>query len=363
MRLIRLVPWALFFGLAAACGGSDSGDGDGDGIPLEEIPGKYAAALCEAYTNCVGELFGVFRPGEDCVKNTTIQLEEELAKLVELVDKGRVKYYGNKAQACLDEVAGSSCDLLSQRAPESCETTMVGTVAEGEDCELDEECEGEQYCKMSDACPGKCASLEQAGATCSGDGDCVSGLTCGQTGRCVAPAQAGEACKQGEPDCVAGYICLGDSEAEKTPGTCIEIESAFAGAAGDDCALATNLCSTGLVCEIESITPVSGNCIAKVSTGDDCRAAFPDQCPDDEYCMLNDDPLDPFAGTCTAKPEPGEPCGKGLAPQPNICAPYARCDDGVCRKLAHLGEECSQKDTCYSGHCVDGACVASNSCE
>jgi hypothetical protein len=365
MRLIRLVPWAFVLGLAAACGGSESGrDSGGTGIPLEELPAKYAEAACAAYDSCIGDLLGIFRPGEDCVKNAKIQFEEELANLSELVDKGRVKYHGTRAQACLDEVAAGGCSLLIERAPASCEEALVGTLAEGEDCELDEECAGEQYCKVAAACPGKCASLEQAGAPCSGNGDCISGLTCGETGRCVAAAKSGEACKQGEPDCVPGYICLGDDAAQKTPGTCIALDRAFAGKSGDDCSLAEQWCGGDLVCEIKSITPVSGDCVAKVGTGDACRAAFPDQCPDDEYCVLDTTtPLDLFDGLCTSKPEAGEPCGKGLGGNPEICAPYARCDDGVCREIAHLGEECSQNATCYSDHCVGGACVASNSCE
>jgi hypothetical protein len=365
MRLIRLVPWAFVVGLAAACGGSDSGgDGSEQGIPLEELPEKYAEALCDAYESCIGDVLAIFRPGEDCVKNATTQLTEELASLSELVDKGRVEYHASKTQACLDEIAAGGCNFLIERAPASCEKALVGTLAEGEDCELDEECEGEQYCKVAAACPGKCASLEQAGGLCSGSGDCVSGLTCGETGRCVAPAKAGEDCKQGEPDCTPGYICLGDDAANKTPGKCQPLGSTFDGKAGDDCSLAEQWCGGGLVCEIKAIATVSGECVAKVGTGDACRAAFPDQCPDDEYCVLDTaTPLDLFDGTCTSKPEAGEPCGKALGGNPEICAPYARCDDGVCRALAHLGESCSQNATCYSDHCVGGACVASNSCE
>jgi len=391
MRLIRLVPWAFVFGLAAACGGSDSGGGGSDaggeggsdnvggapaaggddgsgggddrGIPLAEIPAEYAAALCSAYESCVGEVIELFVPGEDCVQKVTIQLQEELANLTELVDKGRVTYYPDKAQACIDELSAAGCSFLIERAPASCEAALVGTVAEGGDCELDEECEGAQYCKVGDACPGQCASLEQAGGLCTGNGDCVSGLTCGETGRCVAPAQAGEQCKQGEPDCTPGYICLGDDAAKKTPGKCLEIEATFAGKAGDACSLAEQWCGSGLVCEIDSVAPVSGKCVEKVGAGEACRAAFPDQCPGEQYCVLGGSQADPFAGTCTPKPEAGKPCGKGLGETASICAPYARCDGGVCRELAHLGEGCTLNATCYSDHCRDGACVASNSCE
>jgi hypothetical protein len=376
MRLIRLVPWALVFGLAAACGGGSSSGGgaeagasaggagaEDEGIPLAEVPARYAAAACTVYTACLGELFALFRPGEDCEKNTTVQLDEELAGLQAIVDAGRIKYDGTKLQACLDDVEATGCELLNERAPESCEAALQGTVAEGGDCQLDEECEGKQYCKIEAACPGTCTLLEQAGGPCSGSSDCVSGLSCGDTGRCVAPAEPGKACKGGEPDCSPGYICLGNDDDSNMPGTCKEIESTFSGMDGDACSLESKLCAAGYVCEITSVAPVGGTCAAKVSTGDACKAAFPDQCPDDEFCKLNGNPLTPFDGTCTSKPEAGEPCGKGLAPEPNICAPYARCDEGMCREIAHLGESCTVNATCYSDHCVDGACVAANSCK
>ena len=365
MRLIRIVPLTLALGLAAACGDSESGSDDDNGvsIPLEDIPAQYASAICSAYTNCLGDLFAIFRPGEDCVKNTTIQLEEELAGLPALVEAGRIKYHGTKLRACLDEVSGSDCSALNQRAPETCEAALEGTIAEGGDCELDEECEGAQYCRVDGGCPGTCTRLEQAGGVCSDNSDCVSGLMCGETGRCVAPAKADEACKQGEPDCGAGYLCLGEDAAANTPGTCRQVESTFSGKTGDDCSLETNLCATGYACEITKLDPIGGTCAGMVGSGDTCRAAFPDECPADEYCLLGGNPLDPLEGNCTPKPKAGEPCGKGLGPASDQCAPYARCDAGVCRELAHLGEGCTVKATCYSGRCIDGACVAANSCE
>jgi hypothetical protein len=67
-------------------------------------------------------------------------------------------------------------------------------------------------------------------------------------------------------------------------------------------------------------------------------------------------------GKCTAKPGAGERCAAGLGAA-TICKPYARCDSGVCREIAHAGEDCTADDTCYTGHCVDGACVTGNSCQ
>ena len=358
MRLLRLVPFALMVGLAPACGGDSDGNSPAP-VPLEELPAKYASALCAAYDNCWGDLLEVFRPGEDCAANTTTRIDEELATLPAAIDAGRVKYDGTKVQACLDEVAAAGCEFLIEREAEACELVFEGTVAAGGDCERNEECEGDQYCDSSDACPGTCSPLEQAGGPCTGDSDCTGGLKCGAAALCVAPAQAGEACKGGEPDCVDGYFCLGNDDAQNMPGECVPISEAFVGEEGDECS-GEGLCALDLSCHITMFAPVSGECTQRVGSGDPCGFAIPDQCPADEYCtgvtLLTPE------GTCTSKPEAGEPCGTNLLGVANVCAPDTRCDAGMCRDLAHLGEECTVSTTCYSDSCVDGGCVPSNSC-
>ena len=362
MRSMRLAPMVLLIGLAAACGGNDTGSGDGEvtGITVEELPAAYAETLCDVLTSCVGDLWTFFRPGEDCVKGFTVTAEEELSTLPTAIGTGRVKYHGDKVQKCLDDVAARGCSGLGQREPESCRAAIEGTVAAGGDCELDSECSGEQYCKVGGACPGTCSAYEQAGGKCTSNDHCASGLKCSTAGFCVAPAQQDEACNQGEPDCADGLICLGEDAAQKTPGTCRLIEDTLSGQAGDACSLAGPLCAGGLACEIKTVSPLAGECIPRVAAGAACHAAFPDECPDDQYCLLPANPLD--AGTCTDKPKAGEPCAKGVGADANICAPYARCDAGVCRELAHAGESCSTNATCYSDHC-DGACVTANACQ
>lgn len=361
MRLIRLVPFALVFGLIPACGGTAKDDADeGPSVSLEELPAKYAEAFCETFTSCVGDLYGIYRPGEECVKDFTITVEEALATLPNAVDAGRVKYHGTKVQKCLDEMAAGGCDTLASRISPSCKAAIEGTLEEGDDCSLDAECAGEQYCKLGASCPGKCAPYEQAGGPCASSDNCVSGLKCGDTGLCVAPSKEGEACEQGEPNCTDGLMCLGQDSTQKTPGKCYSIKEALSGKEGDACSLDGHLCADGFACEITSLAPIGGTCVAKVGSGDACKAAFPDQCPADEYCALGLNPL--MGGTCTSKPTAGEKCAAGLGGG-QICAPYTRCDADVCRDIAHAGEECNEDDTCYSSHCVNMACVTGSSCQ
>ena len=370
----------MMLGLAVACGGSDttsggSDNGDGNsnggaggdgaasapGVSLEELPAKYGAAVCEVFTSCAGDLFSLFRPGEDCSRTTQVTVEEGLAQLLSAIDAGRVKYHADKVQACLDEVAGNGCAQLTQREPPSCEAALEGTVPQGGDCTLDAECEGEQYCKVGDACPGKCAPYAAAGEPCKSNDHCQSGLACDDNGHCVAPARLGELCQQGEPDCAPGLLCLGEDSTAGTPGKCYSPDQALKGELGDACAFTDGtLCAVDYSCEITSASPVGGTCVARVAANAACRAAIPDECPADQYCKLGQNPLEP--GVCTPKPVAGEKCARGLG-SAGICAPYVRCDDGLCRDIAHAGEDCHDDDTCYSGHCVNGACVTGNSCE
>lgn len=366
MRLTALAFLALTFGGAVACGGSESGpfsgaggEGSGSGLPLAELPTEYAAALCKAYTTCNGDLYAIFLPGEDCATNISAQLAEELATLPHAVDAGRIAYDPVKAQACIDEIAAGDCATLSQRASATCQAALSGSVPEDGDCELNEECQKDLYCKIGDACPGTCSPLEAAGRACSADGQCMSGLKCGATGLCVAPAEAGGACNQGEPDCTAGYVCLGDNADQGTPGECVAIEDAFAGETGDACSL-TRLCKTELSCEIEAVSPIAGTCVEHVAADAACQVAVPDECPTNQYCKLGINPL--ADGACTVRPAAGEPCAQGLGGA-TLCAAYARCDGGVCRELAAAGEGCSASATCYSGRCENGACVAGNGCQ
>ena len=153
---------------------------------------------------------------------------------------------------------------------------------------------------------------------------------------------------------------MGDDSTAKTPGKCQTPEQALKGKLGEACTFTEGtLCAVDYACEIKSVSPISGECVAKVAADAPCHAAIPDECPLDQYCKLGANPLD--AGVCTTKPMAGEKCAKGLGTSV-ICAPYLRCDAGSCREIAHAGEDCTEDDTCYSGHCVDGACVTGNSC-
>ncbi len=344
-------------------GGSGGSAGGGSEVAIDQVPSLYAAAACEAYERCAGVVFELVAPGEKCADRLEAELEGELPRFEEAVDRGTLVYDGTKLRACTEELGNKSCDELLERESDTCEAALQGTVAVGEDCSLSAECEGPAYCKFGETCPGTCAELELAGEPCTQDGQCASGLVCSnETERCVVPAALGEPCKGGEPDCAIGSFCTGATD--DTPGTCVEYDEAFSGAEGEDCALlGLELCRSGLVCGVESVTQSGAvtKCVAKVGSGEDCVIAFPDQCPTDEYCRAAEGT---FAGTCEPRPAAGEPCAaNGISDSPDTCAPNTRCDGGTCRDFAALGESCESDEVCVSGHCQGGACVSASSCE
>lgn len=361
--IVRIVPGLLVLS-AVACGSSSDGSGLSSGsdeaVPLEEVPGLYADAACEAYLSCLGAIAEIFLGGEDCATRVTRQLEEEWPRIEDAVEQGRVEYHGDAIEACAEEIRGRSCAALSER--EACPEGLDGTVAIGDDCSLSAECKGNAYCNFDSSCPGTCRALESAGAACQDDDQCTSGLFCSdETGRCVVPAGDGEACQGGEPDCALGLFCAGADEDTNTSGECRPIDGVFGRLSGEDCDFeAGQLCVKNLVCQVDSVDTdgLHLSCASPVGSGEPCRIAIPDQCPGDEYC---DVPMDMLEGTCRPRPGAGEACATtGVG---TYCEAYTRCDGGTCRDLANLGERCSSDEVCLSEHCDGTACVSQDQCQ
>ena len=368
MKVLTRAPLVLIpLLLIAACGDSDDNDAfTGPVTPLTEVPEIWGQAICEAYQNCAGRLLDIYMPGEDCADRFAAQVGEELDRIQEAIDAGRAVYDGRQIQACADEIRTKDCDGLLVRESPFCDAALDGTVEIGGACTMSTECKGTAYCNFSAACPGVCAALEPAGGACRSDGNCSSGLDCSDaTEHCVEPAGPGDLCGAGEPDCKPGFICAGANEDNATPGNCRTYDEVLAAGNGDPCDPITGeLCDTEFVCVIESASATTGivaTCMPNVAAGADCGAAFPDQCPDDEYCMIAADSL---TGTCQPKPGVGDPCGvPPFETEGSVCAANLRCNNGNCRELATLGESCTSDDACLSDTCLDGACVSGGSCE
>ncbi len=267
-------------------------------------------------------------------------------------------------QACLDAVAKISCTQDAD-VPE-CTAVLDGTVAVGDACDLDAECNGsDTYCKISAGCPGTCSPRELVGGACERDDQCASGLKCDSgTSQCFQPAALGGACGGTvAPDCGAGGFCIGADDDAKTAGTCMPIEQAFSVPQGGDCFFnGASACSSGLFCVVEGVDTVAqkliATCQSGFASGAACHPSIPDACPQGEYCVV---PAQSFDGTCTAKPAAGEACGTLF--DGSVCAMGTRCDNNVCTPRQNLGGNCSGNGVCYSDSCVGGQCVAKGACQ
>ncbi len=367
---VRGVVGGLFVAMAlVSCGDSEDGGGAYSNVSVEEMPAAIADAYCSLVEECAPQFSSLLFKEEECRTLFTRTFEDESFNSLEAaINDGRVLYDSSAAAACINELKSAPCESLLDRSQPSCEAALQGTVARGDECSVDAECEGDSICVFSDnQCPGTCQGRLAAGEECNDDDRCQDGLICSEaTGRCATPAGSGEACGGGvEPQCAPGMFCIGEDDATQEAGTCLEESTLFTSAEGSACSFADGpLCQEGLSCvvdEIDGTTPIY-RCRPKAASGGTCKFGVPDQCPKGEHCNITLAEL--FLGTteknCEPLPKVGEACSPALFS--NACEAYARCVDGTCEAMRRLGESCSVDAVCYSGRCVNGGCAAS-ACE
>jgi hypothetical protein len=351
---IRTISGCLAIGLFSfACSSGDGGSRGESGPTIDEVPPLYAAAACEAVQGCMGTLTPLFFNG-DCVAQLTRALEDgDFPALQAAVRAGTIEYHPSAVQGCFDEVAGSGCDFPVSNHSVACEAALTGTLPEGGDCTVDDECEGDLQCEISGACPGSCRPRAAAGGPCAESSDCADGLVCPDAGgNCAAPVAEGLACSDALP-CALPALCLG--------GTCVDLAAAKTGSEGDVCSLVTwELCAEGSYCSLTDAT--GGTCTGeRALSGGDCVLTLPDQCPSDEFCDTTAGP----PAQCRPLPVDGAACaperfGSRCAVE-HVCVAVGA--DELCRAMQRNGGSCSVDDECYSKHCAAGACASPDACE
>jgi hypothetical protein len=159
-RLHGLVLTGALAAALAACDG-------GGGLSIPEVFDSIASSTCAKAFDCQDSFPGTAQQFTDafgaseaaCVD---IVLEDAETDLYEAsVDAGRIVYDADDAQACLDsqDLGSVSCDdlwagNLPEPAPE-CETTFVGTVPDGEQCTMSDDCAGDASSCIDGVCsPG-----------------------------------------------------------------------------------------------------------------------------------------------------------------------------------------------------------------
>lgn len=168
----------------------------GTRVPAEVIPATLAASVpveqyvevmgrvsCARLFQCAGgnqeaQLRAVFGAYERCVAH-----DDELgvatyhARQVRLAAMGLRRYDGAAARRCLDALRSGLC---ATPEPAACGEVFAGTVAEGGECRLADQCAGDAYCAQRGpdgryVCPGRCTARGAVGAPCpSGDAGACS---------------------------------------------------------------------------------------------------------------------------------------------------------------------------------------------
>ena len=228
------------------------------------------------------------------------------------------------AEACIT-LLDSGCpsgNLIDYRCLES---PFAGIVPDGDSCNRDVECAGDEYCDYGpvgqEVCPGTCATRTDLGGPCERDGECVRTAN-------------------GHPQCSSGGVQR----------ICIEVsftaESAENGPCGPAGSTATSVtytnCGPGLLCR-------GGTCMALPGDSMPCGSAEP--CAEGFACIQ---------GACApvmVKNAVNDTCGDGTS----FCNPYFRlqCVAGLCEELG----DGTQDATCVSGDESPFTCNTGLTCD
>ena len=344
-------------------GGPDDEDGgaapkpDAGGLtgPLADLPRLIASATCDALEDCIGskQLVADALNGRDCYElNENLLLASPLRYLSASVAAGLVQYRPAELQNCLEDIRALGCDERSSRLPASCELMLLGTVALGDACTINEDCAGDAFCDLGalDSCStAECAPLQAEGMSCNHNDDdqCEDGLVCFQ-GSCEQLGKNGDPCSDALPRCEPGLICAA--------GECTSIPVLYFRKLDEACERGVSLCEPGLVCE--STAGAMGVCKNTVAKDAACKRADPNQCPVDQYC---DATTPGTSGTCRNYPVEGAAC---LTMRAQTCADGHLCISNTCRALQPVGGSCDANGQCYSGQCGgDGKCDAPLMCD
>jgi hypothetical protein len=348
--------------VALGCGGDSGG-----GPSLDELPARYAQAVCAEVAGCFPAATEemVFGP-DGCEASITAQVEDsDFAYIKDSIDADRASYSGSAVDACLASIEGVGCAIETMRSFGSgpCAEIVVGTVEEGGECAIDEDCAPGLRCDAID-CPGTCVPPRGPAEPCEDDDKCEDGLKCSD-GLCAAPAEENDSCGGGiAGECALGLICAGQDEGAGVAGVCRTEGEVFAAGLGEPCEVIEDLqlCEPGLSCvlRVEGMAIVS-TCEEPVGSGEPCSVGVPAPCPRGEYCDAPGADMGMLEGVCSPLPKAGEACGPDNGPR---CELGLHCDVDVrCHPVNRLGQPCVSDAGCASGSCRNETCQRPELCE
>jgi hypothetical protein len=302
----RPSPILVVLGLLFSC--SNGGD-DGGGIPLASYGSRMMDANCALMVRC-----GFYPNQEAC---EAVGAPAPMSVVIPMVNAGKIRYDPIAAVACLDEVNARDCSVEAFLVPtgpsQTCQGAFTGTLSDGAECVLDEECVS-KLCSSSiaHACSGTCINLTPValGESCASPYTVCTDGYCNSQSVCVAKAGPGEACASTE-GCVAGLSCLAS-----TTGVAVCQAMVPRPAEGEVCNPTSSSCyGINDYCDASS-----GTCVPMVASGGSC--ADGEMCA--WYAVCDSQTL-----TCVSEILPGQVC---VADQSPGCMGYGHmtCLNGKC---------------------------------
>jgi hypothetical protein len=224
------------------------------------------------------------------------------------------------SEICIGVDSGYCANLWCDPTTNTCAAGVgAGQVCGPTDAGANVACENDLGCVSLEG-TGTCAAPGAAGAPCTFDSNCQTGLHCEgfvighQLGQCAAPLPLGASCND-TTACGAGLFCKYD--AQGINGAC-----APPSGPGDSCTSSDSDCQPGLTCQVGAT--VNGlaqrECLTKVYP--------PAQCSD--------------GGTSF--------CVESL------------CKNGQCVNYANVGDPCMAGGDCTTGACLGGQCADTTVC-
>jgi hypothetical protein len=234
----RVCKFALAL-LLGGCGGSSPSTSGG--VPVGSWGQQTAAAVCAKLFNCCNA-----DEAAQMGYSTEAQCEMTLGgkdqtNLDQVLSTGMVRYDGQAAVTCLNDISSASCAALFRLGnltpPASCSGVTQGTGQTGAPCgDLDfvcasDDCESD-YCAAPScrtvSCPAGqycdptslgCLPGQPTGSSCTYNAECDPSIVC-RAGSCGAPLPDQSACEQ-DTDCTSG-ACIPLASDEITGSTCGE---------------------------------------------------------------------------------------------------------------------------------------------